>query len=266
MTRSSPVSLAFALAVVMPGFAVAQTRACGAVAIARPDASSERTAPANDLGCEMGVPLIIQDISLFRCQVLPGVGEVDIPEGSPEYVILVDRPGHERVVLPDELMAGRFEGFEVLTTDMDGDHRPEHLLAAWNGQGNGIGVHRWTVRVFDHDWRLLATFNDVADWGAANLFAAPSSRAGCDLAITDFVEDLDPTRGPGLAFQARFYRLDQSAVLAAEDRPTLTRRYTFSFQRQRTAWFEAHPYAGDAVGWLSHPGTRRQSPSPGDRP
>lgn len=266
MIRSSPVGCALAMFLAAPGFAVAQTRVCEAVAIARPEASSEMVAPNNVQGCEMGVPLVTPDVSLFRCQVLPGDGEPDIPEGSPEYVILLDRTGRERVVLPDDLMAGRFDGFEVLTTDMDGDHRPEHVLAAWNGQGNGLGVNRWTVRVFDHDWSLLSTFNDVADWGVNSLVSAPSGRAGCDLAITDFIEDRGPGRGPGLAFQAKFYRVVQGVVRVAEDRPTLSRRYTFSFQRQRTAWLEAHPYAGDVVSWLSRPGTQAQSLPLADRP
>ena len=46
----------------------------------------------------------------------------------------------------------------------------------------------------------------------------------------------------------------------AADRPTLTRRYDFAFQDQRTAYFQRHdePITGDVAAWLSHPSTQAQ--------
>ena len=252
-------SLAVLMGLALPGSALAQIVPCPTPAVSRPDPAVV-AAPANAVGCERGVGLTVGTADLFRCQVMPAPGQDDIPEGSPEYVFLLDRPGHNRVVLPDSLMAGRFEAYEVLTVDLDGDGRSEHVLAAWNAQGNGIGVNQWTIRVFDADWNVIATFDDVADWGRTSLFTAPEGRMGCDLAITGFVDHVDAGGRPGIAFQARFHRRLGQGMTPATDRPTLTRRYDFAFQDQRTAHFQRHdePITGDVAAWLSHPSTQAQ--------
>lgn len=244
---------------VLPGWAVAQIAPCPTSVAGRP-APVVVPAPPNAVGCERGVGFKVGTTDLFRCQVMPAPGQDDIPEGSPEYVFLLDRPGHDRVVLPDSLMAGRFEAYEVLTVDLDVDGRPEHVLAAWNAQGNGIGVNRWTIRVFAPDWTPIATFEDVADWGDSSLVAAPDGRPGCDLAVTGFVDHVDARGRPGIAFRARFHRLQEQRMIPAADRPALTRRYDFAFQRERIAHFQRHdePITGDAAAWLSHPSTQAQ--------
>ena len=250
--------LTVCLAAMLPGAALAQIAPCDVAEIHRP-APGITEAPPNAAGCERGAGLVAGMTRLFRCQVLPESGEADIPESSPEYVFLLDRAGQERLVLPDSLMAGRFDAFEVYVVDLDGDQQPEHVLAAWSAQGNGLGVNRWTIRVFDADWTLISTFEDVADWGDSSLVEAAGSRSGCDLAITGFVEHTNAKGRPGTAFEARFFRREASQMVQAEDRPTLTRRYTFSFQDQRTAHFEAGDfYKGDVAAWLSHPSTEKR--------
>ena len=255
MIRSSLLIIGLS-AVIVPTTAQAQISPCREPVAHRPE-PTPIAAPPNTVGCERGVGLTVGAATLFRCQVMPAEGQDDIPEGSPEYVFLLDRPGHDRLVLPDSLMAGRYDAFEVLIIELNGDRQPEHVLAAWNGQGNGIGVNRWTIRVFDTDWTPIATFEEVADWGGASLVAAPPGRAGCDLAITDFVEDVDARGREGIAFQARFQRLDGDRMVEAADRRTLTRRYTFAFQDQRTAHFQTadEPIRGDVAAWLSHRST-----------
>lgn len=255
MIRSA-LSLAAVATLTLPGDALAQIMPCLVSAAYRPYPAIV-AAPPNMMGCERGVGLRVGTTDLFRCQVMPAEGQDDIPEDSPEYVFLLDRPGEERRILPDSLMAGRFEAYEVLTADLDGDGRPEHVLAAWNAQGNGIGVNSWTIRVFDTDWSPIATFEDVSDWGDSSLVQAPTGREGCDLAITAFVEHVDRPGRDGLDFQARFHRLDAGRMVEATDRPPLTRRFTFAFQDQRTAHFQAEdaPIRGDVAAWLSHPST-----------
>ena len=106
-------------------------------------------APANPIGCAHGISFRAgDDVVLWRCQVVPADGE-DLPEGHPEYAFLVMKAGAPLQVLPDDLMAGRYHGFEIVRVDLDGDGTAEHVLAAWNAQGNGLGVNRWTIRVFD---------------------------------------------------------------------------------------------------------------------
>lgn len=238
---------------------MAQIAPCRSPVISHPERTSPIPAPANDVGCERGLRLEVGNVSLFRCQAVPAEGEEDIPEGSPEYAFLLDRPRQPRTILPDDLMAGRYDAFDVHVTELNGDRRVEYVLAAWNGQGNGIGINRWTIRVFDDAWTLLATYENVSDWGDSSIVAAPPSRAGCDLAITSFVDDIDARGRRGVAFQARFHRLEDGKMVEADDRPILTRRYTFAFQDQRTAHFQTddEPIKGDVAAWLSDPSTRK---------
>ncbi|MFT3952880.1 MAG: hypothetical protein QM722_00010 [Piscinibacter sp.] len=146
--RSISLSLAlFAL----PAPAFAAWRACTAASVARPSlgpagdrAEIFAMAPDNRIGCRHGVSLTVGDATLWRCQVVPAEGEYDLPEGVPPYAFLIDRPGQPRQILADDLMAGRFRSFQVTTVDLDGDGTPKRVLAAWNMQGNGLGVNSWT--------------------------------------------------------------------------------------------------------------------------
>lgn len=248
--------LALILALV-PAAASAEWRACRIESVARPAPlrGEPGAVPANSLNCRHGVSLRIGDATLWRCQIVPP-GDGDLPEGTPPYAFLIDRPGAERQVLPDDLMAGRFDAFEVTTVDLDGDGRAERVLAAWNSQGNGLGVHRWTIRVFDADWRLLGQLDEVADWGPSSVVRAPRGRRGCDLAATDFVESVNRRGQAGISFQARFHRLAGGRLDPASDRPAVQRRYDFAFQRQRTAHFDRRPdrLHGDAGAWLARAG------------
>ncbi len=261
--KTRPAAAGLSLTVLLlfvPGIASAQIEVCDAVVVSRPELESPVTAPERERLCASGVALRLSGASVLRCRVMAGDGEADLPDGMPDYVILVDRPGRDRLVLPDRVMAERFGAFEVYTTDLDGDGAAEQILAAWNTEGIGLGINRWTIRVFDRDWTLLSTFEDVADWSPENLVAAPHARPGCDLAITDFVDDLDTRRGEGLAFRAHFYRLVAGQMIEAMDRPTLSRRYTLAFEAQRTADMEANPEGGNVVGWLGHRSTRTGPP------
>jgi hypothetical protein len=255
------------LAALLPAEAMAQLRACRPLSVARPVAPPGVTSdtgglipvPANPVHCRQGVSLRVDDATIWRCQSIPPDGE-DLPEGAPEYAFFIERPGQPLQVLPDDLMAGRHRSFEVLSIDLDGDGQPERVLAAWNAQGNGMGVHRWTIRVFDRDWKLLGAFPEVADWGDTSIVRAPAPRRGCDLAITSFVESVQDGRA-GISFQARFHRLANGTMQEATDRPTLARRYTFNFERRRTRHFD-RPDAqdkGDIVAWLgrARPATPR---------
>jgi hypothetical protein len=229
-------------------------------------------APANPVGCLFGLPLQVDAHTvLWRCLVdaelqetaLDEHGELAeyadddgrISEGDDprrwSHALLVLRDGEPVQAFRDELMAGMFGAWSLRRVDLDGDGRAENLVALWNGQGNGLGVNRWTLRVFSADWTPLDARAGVADWGASSLRAAPAPRPGCDLATTEFVEDTS-TGTDGIAFEARFLRLQDGRLVAADDQPPVRRRYTFAFQNQRTAWFEEDEdrLEGDPADWL----------------
>jgi hypothetical protein len=233
-----------------------------------------KPAPGNDRWCTHGVSLALPGgATVWRCLVVrpEGVAEPPPTKGAdgedvwaPAHHLLVAKPGARLQVFDDDVMAGRHDGFHVTAVDLDGRGGREWVLAAWNGQGNGMGVNFWTVRVFSPDWRLLATFADVADWGETSLVAAPAGRRGCDLAITSFLEGRDARRGPGAYFHATFHRLSGDAVAPATDRPARSRRYTHALARQRaadrarSAWEDR----SDVAAWLNGPGAFAGAPAP----
>lgn len=235
-------------------------RACPGVEVTRPSpapAGAENEgllpAPQNASHCRLGVSLAVGDATIWRCQAVPGEGEEDIPEGAPPYVFLIDRPGQPRQTLPDDLMAGRHRSFEVLTIDLDGDGTKEKVLAAWNAQGNGLGVNSWTIRVFDRDWKLLGQFNEVSDWGDSSLVRAPRGRKGCDIAVTSFVDSTNRRGVQGISLRAVFHRLAGGRMEVAPDHPAVQRRYDFAFERQRTAHFNrGNEERGDPGAWLAN--------------
>lgn len=257
---------------VAPGVAEAALQSCRTASFARPapardDAALAQT-PANTMRCTAGVFVAMDEATrLWRCAA-SFEDDQDIPEDAPEHAFLLERRGHALAEMPDTLMAGRLRSFDVITVDLDGDGSREYVLAAWNTQGNGIGINSWTVRVFAADWTLLRQFDEVLDWGDNNLVAAPKGRRGCDIAITSFIDSVNRKSVPGVSFEARFFALKAGTMAPADDRPVLQRRYDRAFERQRTRLFERSEDSGDAEikgdlrRWLSHPATRRIKPGP----
>ena len=256
--RRLPLACAVLLALA-PQPVLAAWRTCQPQAVARPaplPGGEPVLVPQNTIGCRHGTSLRVGDATVWRCQVVPP-DDGDLPEGTPPYAFMIDRPGQggqiERQVLPDDLMAGRYGAFEVLTVDLDGDGRAERVLAAWNSQGNGLGVNRWTIRVFDPDWKVLGQLDDVSDWGDSSLVRAPRGRRGCDIAATTFVDSVNRRGVAGISFRARFHRLAGGRMEIATDRPMRQRRYDFAFERQRTAHFrrDDNQEKGDPGAWLA---------------
>ncbi|BCB18226.1 hypothetical protein OCUBac02_11200 [Bosea sp. ANAM02] len=273
LNTSQGLHLRFALlaALLIPATAEAALRPCRDVSFSRPTVQEARQealtpTPANGMGCVRGVSVAAGDgARLWRCAASFDDG-VEIPENAPEHAFLLERTGRKLIEMPDSLMAGRLGSFDLITVDLDGDGTRERVLAAWNTQGNGIGINSWTIRVFASDWTLLKQFDEVLDWGDGHLVAAPQGRPGCDIAITGFVESRNRQGREGVSYEARFVALRAGRLVPADDRPTLQRRYDRTFERQRTALFErdenrnAPELKGDLQAWLSHRSTIRKKP------
>ncbi|KFN51030.1 hypothetical protein P873_04600 [Arenimonas composti TR7-09 = DSM 18010] len=272
------------LSALLPGFAGAAPWAACAGEVLRAPPLPERTegarfgglpeVPSNPVGCLFGLSMQVDaDTVLWRCMIDSELQEAAVWEsedGSAEppyarddgrvdeqdprnwsYALLLLRNGQPVQAWRDSLMGGRYDAFALHRVDLDGDGVRENLVTLWNAQGNGLGVNHWTLRVFSDDWRLLDSRAGVADWGPGALRAAPAPRGGCDIGVTSWVEDRSTGRD-GIALEARFLRLQDGRLVEAADRPPERRRYTFGFQNQRTAWFDADPdrLEGDIAGWL----------------
>ncbi len=238
-------------------------RPCRPDAIWRPARSIEgtpaserlRPTPSNPIGCVHGISFApLPELRLWRCQIVPPEGQ-DLAEGSSEHALLISFRHQPWQALPDEVMAGRYRSFEIISIDLDGDGDSEHVLATWNSQGNGLGINRWTVRIFSSDWRLMSTHREVLEWSPRNLVLAPASRRGCDLTLTSFIESRDSRGREGISLEARFLRFDGGEMLPADDRATITRRYDRRFEAERNAHYRRTGYqeSGDVLRWLSHP-------------
>ena len=258
-------------------FATPALRPCATASFIRPapeppssrDGNPARlqAVPTNQTGCVRGLRLSVgPNLAIWRCQVvLPE--DKEFGNGQSEYAFLIQHKDKPMQELSDELMAGIYQNFELIKVDLDDNGQNENILAAWNGQSNGLGVNSWTIYVFDTRWTLLRRFNEVADWGDSNLVAAPSGRKGCDIAITSYRESLSFGSRAKLALSAEFIRLSGPApaltLSKASDRPKLERRLTNSFMRQRGAWFsmnenkDALQWRGDIASWLNHPSSVR---------
>jgi hypothetical protein len=169
-----------------------------------------------------------------------------------------------------DILPGNERKFEVIEVDLNGDASREHILAVWDAQSNGMGVHSWTIYVFDTRWKLMKRFEDVSDWARSSLVAAPAGRRGCDIAITSY-ETISPPRGGDFtALRARFYTGRTTPTTAALmlqeaiDRPTLERRYSQTFERERTNWFSRGKWQwrGDVANWLNNPATQSKPATP----
>lgn len=240
----------------------AQLAACKSATVDMPTPAREASLrpldkPANASYCIAGVSLKPEPgVLLSRCIVdYPPHAEPDDPWSS---ALLVARDGKAAQVFRDDAMAGQLQAMHVVTADLDGDGVAEHVVALWNAQSLGMGVNSWTVYVFASDWALIRQFDEVKDWGRRSVVAAPAGRAGCDIAITDYVDSLNAKGKPGISLEARFHRLQGSTFTPAADRPALRRRYTNAFQKEREAAFEkADLNEGDVVTWMSHPSATR---------
>ncbi len=245
MTISSKICGAGAAVamVLTASIASAQIAPCAGMIVRAPpamDASDERplgtmrATPTNPVHCTTGVALpVTATITLWRCQTEPPEDETGVADAEWSHAFLIEREGEALQYYRDEVMAGALDAWRVVDADLDGDGTSEHVVALWTGQGNGLGISRWTLHVFNADWRLLGTREEVADWGRSAIIAAPGGRPGCDMLLTDYVEDAPAPGREGLALEAKFLGMVDGLVVEVDDRPLLRRRLDTRFQRQR---------------------------------
>lgn len=241
----------------------AQLVPCPATIVRAPpamDASDERplgtmrATPTNPVHCTTGVALpVTATITLWRCLTEPPEDETGVADAPWSHAFMIEREGEALQYYRDEVMAGALDAWRVVDADLDGDGASEHVVALWNSQGNGLGISRWTLHVFSPDWRLLGTREEVADWGRSAIIAAPGGRPGCDMLLTDYVEDAPAPGREGYALEAKFLGMVDGLVVEVDDRSVLRRRLDARLQRQRALRDagEGFEIESDVAAWLA---------------
>ena len=205
----------------------------------------------------------IDNVRIWRCRNLEN--DQARRDGEAGNGFIIQQAGAPLRYVAHDILPGNERKFEVVEVDLNGDASRENILAVWDAQSNGMGVHYWTIYVFDARWKFVKRFDDVSDWGRSSLVAAPAGRRGCDIAITSYetitaLRGIDYTVLRARLFAGRTVTSTIASLLTlqeASDRPMLERRYSGSFERERTAWFSRglSQWRGDIAKWLNNPAT-----------
>jgi hypothetical protein len=166
----------------------------------------------------------------------------------------LERPGRAPVRWPADLWMGEPDLWDARAADLDGDDRPEQVVAWLTAVSNGIGVTYWTVAIFGPDADAPTVF-DVEEYGEGSLLAADR---GCTLLATAWDDLTDPLRGWGLYFTGRRYRWAGGALVPTAE-PVLARRLLDSFERRESA---DRPVLADVAGMLADPRTELRAAEP----
>jgi hypothetical protein len=123
---------------------------------------------------------------------------------------------------------------EVLSGDLDGNGVAEVVVPVLKTGSNGMGIGYWSVLVIspnDYGWSVDTV--EVEDYNTQGSWVRHPREPGCDLIETHWVNGYDPKRGGGLYLEARWLKLD-FRMTPRVDRPVLRRRYTNTFQEERS--------------------------------
>lgn len=201
------------------------------------------------------VPASVEGYDKGHCIALPKNVRICKLLADDKDTFLVQKDGKSVGTWPGTASLGETSDFEVLTGDLDNDRKPELIVANHDGTSNGIGVDYWTIFIFPdpefHNFTAPLTFS-VEEYGSFGTFVTSGGRV--NILTTTWVYNEDPKhrRGEGMYLVGQWWRYDAGELRPLLERPIITRRFLFSFARERgeTVNFERVPFQ-----WLSHPST-----------
>ncbi len=172
---------------------------------------------------------------------------------------LVQKDGKSVGMWPGNAYLAQTSDFEVLTGDLDNDHKPELIVANHDGTSNGLGVDYRTIFIFPdsefHRFTAPLTFS-VEEYGSFGTFVTSGGRV--NILTTGWVGNEDPKhrRGWGTYLVGQWWRYQSGELRPLLDRAIIARRYLFGFENERNA-----AVVGDRIPfkWLSHPSTESVS-------
>lgn len=163
-------------------------------------------------------------------------------------VFVIEKDGTKVGVWPARTAMGETSDFQVLRADFNHDGRGELVVANHDGTSNGMGIDYWTISIF-HDAEFKPgeeplTFS-VEEYGSFGTFVA-DRHARLSILATRWVWTNDPQgkRQEGVYLVGHWWRYQSGELVPETDRPTLARRYLFSFANERgeTSGTDEVPY------------------------
>lgn len=209
--------------------------------------------PATVAGCETAVCTAVGDEQVCNCQKQGPQGERWFAQRRRGGQLLQQ---WRTEVSP--LMGA--DALQVTQADVDGDGRPEWLLAQFQAQSNGLGVsyHRLCV-LWTGEPRRAPLCRDVAEWQQLTVLVKEAGRAGCSLVDGDWQsgrDARDKPRGAGTYAVGRVLRLQGPRWQAAPGRAVVQRRLLDGFMNER----EALQQSNAERLWYQHPDARTGAP------
>lgn len=174
---------------------------------------------------------------------------------------LLEREGKPVGTWPGNSYLGETSDFEVLRGDLDGDRRPELIVANHDSTSAGMGVSQWTIFIFPNV--ELRNFDPplsfgVEEYGAFGTFVA--ANRGVNILTTRWMWwNTKETRGGALYLVGQWWRYKAGELYPMVNRPIMARRYLLSFEQERLRTLDSAqvPYR-----WFANPRTERLDVDP----
>ena len=172
------------------------------------------------------------------CKCVPGDGEA-------RPGIVVEGPGTRHLEWDVRTYLGEVNDFVVQSVELDGDGKPELVIASRANESSGMRVRDWELAIVDGQTDEVMHVL-VQDWGPDSISASST------LLLTEWA-----MTGGHIVFTGREYGYE-SGRLAPCDAPVRRRALTSAFEKERLAM---HNASTDLTLWprafLSHPSTKQ---------
>lgn len=160
-----------------------------------------------------------------------------------DALLLVEKDGKTIGTWRADAYLGETESFRVMRGDLDGNRKPELIVANLDTTSTGLGVSVWSIVIFhDSEFHTRLTFR-IKEFGTRGTIVSTGGRL--NILTTNWIWGNDPKgrRGEGLYFVGQWWRYHDGELSPLPKR-IVARRYLFSFANERFATWgsERTPY------------------------
>ena len=186
-------------------------------------------------------PATIEDYERGHCVALRNRVRVCKVLSETDALFLIQKEGKTLGAWGANTYLGETGDFNVMQGDLDGDRKPELIIANRDSTSVGIAVSVWSIAIFaDGNFKSFQpplTFS-VKEYG--NLGTFVSNAGHLNILTTNWVSGTDPKgkRGDGLYLVGQWWRYHRGELVPLP-RSIVARRYLLSFERERLATLES---------------------------